>query len=365
MNHSINNFSFRYYNENGDLDKNYAFSPLGITATLAMCALGGQGRTLDEMNRLMSVKLEKLGNQFGKYFSSFHSNDTVSVASGLFINNKFKLLPKYEGNIKKKFKAEIKSLNFEDDPLNVCKEVNDWITSKTDQRITSILSKENFHSNSKILLFNTISFIGKWVNAFDRTKTVKSKFYKFNGKTDNVDMMHLTNSKFVFYPNVEDLDAQVIRIPYEGGKFSFIAIQPINPKNDLKTISKKLTSERFGEMLKEPFELEMSIHLPKFSINISNSLVEPLRKLGIVQCFTSEAIFTGISKEFGLQIDDITQNVFIKVEEEGTIAEAITEVQFVMLSANFVFNGNRPFLYFIYDEKEHIILFAGHYVQPE
>ena len=82
------------------------------------------------------------------------------------------------------------------------------------------------------------------------------------------------------------------------------------------------------------------------------------------------ADFTGIkSANDGLHISNVIHKAIVEVNEEGTEAAAATAVVMMtrcaVLDFPVEFKCNRPFLFFIHDNKHQTILFMGRYAKPE
>ena len=104
--------------------------------------------------------------------------------------------------------------------------------------------------------------------------------------------------------------------------------------------------------------------MPKFEINFEDELKQNLISLGMNDAFTDKANFSGMSKNQRLYIGKVIHKTFIKVDEEGTEAAAVTAV--VMrkkcISITPTMEVNRPFLFIIRGENlpsGHDILFAS------
>ena len=76
------------------------------------------------------------------------------------------------------------------------------------------------------------------------------------------------------------------------------------------------------------------------------------------------ADFSGLTQSpNGLYISAVLHKGFIEVNEEGTEAAAATAV-IKTESLRPMFNGNRPFIYLIRDNKTGSILFMGRVMDP-
>jgi serpin B len=96
-----------------------------------------------------------------------------------------------------------------------------------------------------------------------------------------------------------------------------------------------------------------------------------LSKLGAPDAFDeSKADFSGIKTENdGLHISKVIHKAVVEVNEEGTEAAAATAVVMMTRCAVLTFpqefRCNRPFLFFIHDNKLQTVLFMGRYSKPE
>jgi serine protease inhibitor len=82
--------------------------------------------------------------------------------------------------------------------------------------------------------------------------------------------------------------------------------------------------------------------------------------------FTGGADFTGINPGGGLFISNVKHKTYVKVNEEGTEAAAVTSVEIGYESEPLLFNlrVDRPFLFVIHDAHSSALLFVGKIVDP-
>jgi serine protease inhibitor len=59
--------------------------------------------------------------------------------------------------------------------------------------------------------------------------------------------------------------------------------------------------------------------LPKFKLESTTSLIEPLKKLGIKKLFTAQAEMPYLSDYESMQVSNAQQQTSIDVNEEGTV----------------------------------------------
>jgi serpin B len=106
--------------------------------------------------------------------------------------------------------------------------------------------------------------------------------------------------------------------------------------------------------------------MPRFEFEFERSLAEDLKGMGLDIAFTDQADFSGISA-IDLYIADVIHKTYIKVNEEGTEAAAVTAIVMEATSINPIINQvrlDRPFLFAITENSSKSILFLGKVAEP-
>ena len=159
-------------------------------------------------------------------------------------------------------------------------------------------------------------------------------------------------SHFKYY---EDSNVQVVDLPYTEDGMSAVIILPksgidinnyINKlwnkeDNDIKSIIKKLSYSK------------VKLELPKFELNFELSLNEVLKNAGMFTAFMDYADFSGLRKDGGIKIDEVIHKAYLKVNENGTEAAAVTYGGMAGSSLHppeeviYEMKVNRPFLFLL------------------
>ena len=98
------------------------------------------------------------------------------------------------------------------------------------------------------------------------------------------------------------------------------------------------------------------LELPKFELKFSSKLNYVLQKLGMKDAFDrSAANFKGIGGN--LNIDEVIQKTYLKVDERGTEAAAVTAIKLIPRCINrekpkiYSMIVDRPFLFILKNDK--------------
>jgi serine protease inhibitor len=174
-------------------------------------------------------------------------------------------------------------------------------------------------------------------------------------------MMKLESTFKVAYSD----NFRAIELPYKNNKFSMFLFLP-----DEGTTVNELVQELDGETWKAWLESfseikDYTIELPRFEFEFDRSLKEDLKTMGLEVAFSDGADFSGIS-EIDLLISDVIHKTYIKLNEEGTEAAAVTAVTMDLTSVGpgTILRFDRPFLFSITENSSKSILFMGKVSEP-
>lgn len=180
------------------------------------------------------------------------------------MNQKFLSLLEYH------YKAGFENLNFNDGRA-AAKHINDWISYATEDRVNDLVT-EGAVSQSVILMINALYFDGTWRYAFNKTST-----RKFTTSSKNqVDREFMEINRNFYYLNSRKLSSRIIRIPYNGNRFSMFVILP-HDTNGIEKVAKSLNYKDLSDEVRDLEETEVKLLLPKFKFDSSTSLNEAVK----------------------------------------------------------------------------------------
>ncbi|CAH1774679.1 unnamed protein product [Owenia fusiformis] len=384
LEHSINSFAMDLLKEmlnNNATDENIFFSPFSISTALAMAQLGTGGNTARQMENTLKFKSgQNYHCLFRQLLNDINGRNTQYVlksANNLFPNSKFKIDQTYLDDVINYYSAQIKEYDYAHQASVALKEINEWISNKTEGKLKDVLSSVDVNSLTILILVNAIYFKADWKHTFDTKNTKPAPFYS-PGKRITVNMMmqSFNESQRHVYIKDKDLDAHILELPYKGDEVSMIIMLPVSNSGDglktLKDLEEKLNATKLASIQKEidchnftEDNREVNLYFPKLLIKWRSELVGHLRNLGMVDVFSFVANFSRIchnSDTCGLFFNKVIHQTFVEVNEEGTEAAAVT----VLAQAISIGGGpvtlrvDRPFLFLIRHKKSKVILFMGH-----
>ncbi len=356
-------------------NENIFYSPYGINAALSILANGASGDTRQEiLNALAANNVEAL-NDAHKNFSALveknYDDKNIFMESNLLLVDK-KIIGQglnqnFQSVVTNIYNSEVRAADFAGNLAGEKEKISRFVNDKTNGFITNYKSIATAATLTDLL--NVVYFKGDWAMPFDALKSAKHTFKNRDGSKVKVDMMNQSFKERIAYRADETFKA--IALPYKRGSVMYL-ILPVddNALNVAELWNAATPSYRadFLDALKNSsaFDGEVIVRLPKFELDIENSLVENLKAMGMTKSFSNAAEFFNIVNGESLKIDNAQHRAKVKVDEKGTEAAAITEFAMVATAMppefqppKVYFRADRPFLFMIRDVESGVTLFAG------
>ena len=332
--------------------ENVVVSPYSAGVALSMVAEGAEGQTRVEFDDALNGCLFKAAD--------LGSNDTVTVksANSVWITDDFSVRNRYVSILENDFDAEVVNLDFAD-PATV-RAINNWCSENTEGKINEIVDRLN--PGMVMMLINALYFNAPWADAFLEKNTREGVFHAFNGDVQIPMMAKTDRMNYAEYQG-----AQMVELPYEGGRYAMYIVLPPKGLSIDKMIS-YVNEDLYDQAMSMMTAEKVRLTLPKLKLETEMILNKTLQNMGIRTAFSSAADFKGISETGPLVLDQVKQKCYIDVSEKGTEAAAVTSIGVRMTSARpetvYTMNVDRPYVFFIADRSNGNILFAGRVARP-
>jgi serine protease inhibitor len=361
---SSNRFGFSFFDEmvaqsDGD---NLFVSPLSVSLALGMTWNGARGSTEVGMRDCLEfgdLTAEEVNQGYRGLIDMLTTLDPdvkMEIANSIWYRQGFDVLQAFLDAAMTFFDAVVEVLDFADpDSADV---INAWVAEKTHDKIDSIVEKP-LPEAAVMFLINAVYFKGTWVTQFDPDDTHDAVFHAPDGD-QTVKMMSIPDAK-ILHMSTQDFTAA--SLPYGQGLFRMTILLPGAEKNIDDVIAQMNETSWVGWM-GQLAETEMDLYLPRFELEYEKMLNDVLIALGMGDAFGAVADFTGINPAGGLFISKVKHKSYVKVNEEGTEAAAVTSVQIDGTAMKPEFRVDRPFVFVIHDIHTNAMLFMGKIVNP-
>ena len=373
---------------------NLLLSPYSIEVALAMAYTGADGRTREEMRRVLHLPADdaavldgfsglakELGalqedsrrrsKQAHKYGGSVEPIE-INIANRLFAQDGFAFRPAFTTTLRRQFGAPLDELDFRHAAEPARAAINGWVAHETHDKIRDLVPAGAIDSATRTVLANALYLRAAWEDPFKPDNTNNEAFW-VDGKTRAEVPTMLQQSHFGYE---QRNGYAAITLPYVGGELEFVILLP-DKRDGLAELERTMTPAMLSGFDKLPFH-DVILHLPKFRLAPpSIALGTALGALGMETAFDrprGSADFSRMAPrkpDDYLCISEVFHKTWLSLDENGTEAAAATAV--VMFGVTAIppeplppieVRVDRPFLFAIQHVPSGACLFLGRLTDP-
>jgi len=345
---------------------NVIFSPVSIALALALVESGAAGTSRSQIQRFLSPPGSNSADSSDLYQSlqrqlQINSDKAkVNIANGLFYSDKgLELKADYVSKVKKCFETQIAKEPFQTNPDQARLEINQWVSNATAGKIPNLFQQGSIDSRTLAVLASAIYLKAAWDEKFDRFENLP--FYQSGNANQAKTVSFMVQQEDYHY--AENDNVVTVGLPYSSVPLTMYILLP-KQRSGIQAFERSLTGETLKMLLNQTTNRQVALKLPKFTIRQSTDLKSVLQQLGVQQIFTDSADFSRMA-ERGMKVSDALHEAYIKVNENGTEAAAVTAFKMVPLSARYPPEqpvsviADHPFIFAIVHEPTSAILFMG------
>lgn len=363
---TINDFGFDVFQKlhEAKADENSFISPLSISTALSMVLNGADSDTKTAIQSTLNLKdwqLEEINKAYLTLLTQLPGLDEkvkLQIANSIWYKEGFDVLPSFLDVNSEFFNSEIQELDFlKPEAVNT---INSWVEDKTEGLIDKILNE--IPADAVMYLINAIYFKGDWTHSFDEEFNYESNFFTSENEKETVEYMSRGKAHLAYFEN--EL-FQAVNLPYGDSLYAMSIFLP-KPEQTINDIIFALSTENWATWNTSYDTTEVLFAMPKFELKYEKKLNQLLVDLGMEIAFTGKADFSKINGKGGLKISEVRHKSFIKVDEQGTEAAAVTIIGIETTSVPTypIMEVNRPFVFVIRDHQTNSALFVGKVMNP-
>ncbi|XP_012579889.1 PREDICTED: serpin A9 [Condylura cristata] len=368
---SNTDFAFRLYRRLvlKTPNQNVVFSPLSVSASLAMLSLGARSTTKSQILRGLGFNPQHTpeaaihrGFQHLVHSLNVPNQDLcVKMGSVLFIRKELRLQEQFLVDVKRLYEAEVLSTDFSNTSTALAR-INGYVEKETNGKVVGLV--QELEPMTAMVLVNHVFFKAKWKKPFAPADTRNSfPFLVDKRPCVRVPMMHQVE-EFAFGVDLE-LNCSLLRMDYSGDTSVLFMLPGQGRMRQLEQALSDRRLQKWNHLLRKRW---VEVFMPKFSISASYDLETILPKMGIRDAFGKNADFSGITKRDSLQVSKAAHKAVLDVDEEGTEAAATSATKLVVRSkgrpASHTITFNMPFLLQITHGATGTPLFLGKVTDP-
>lgn len=362
-------FAFEFYREViATTDGNVVFSPYSIRQAFAMVYAGARGNTESQMTDVfrytggqseIHARLNGLDTVLNGQEAGEGERFEINIANALWLQNDVPVEPNFLDVLARNYGAGAQLVDFRNQREQAAEMINAWVSEQTRQKIPKMIEAGDLDAQTFCIIGNAIYFNAGWAEEFDKSKTTDDWFNLLNGKSISVPTMH----RRAHYPFAQTEKYITVALPYVGEATRMIILMP--KEGYFGEIEAALDANLWKQIIETDLRgsTEIVLSMPRFSIEGGYELAALLSNMGLTDLFNASADLSGMSSD-PLYVALAKHNAIIEVDEEGTVAAAVTVIGPSLQLGPWHVDINRPFIYAIYDQPTGTILFLGRVMNP-
>lgn len=353
--------------------ENVFCSPFNVAAAFGQLYLGASGSTETEISQVFGWQSnseahhQAMADLYKKLTTGGEKDAPVlKIANKFWVNKGFSTYAAYGERLKKYYATELLALDF-GNSAEAAKNINTWVAEKTNNKIKEVFAPDAFKPSTQFVIASALYFQANWQTPFDAANTTDAPF-KSPKASKSVPMMKETFKYSLRY--FEGANWQAVALPYKNGSLEMYVILP-KDSIDIQLFMQNLSDTTLAALINEKgldFD-EVKISLPRWKAEYTTELLAPLSDMGMAASLKALDL-ARLTDAKDLAVGAVIHKTFVEVNERGTEAAAVTAISVKSTSAAprekviYYFEANRPFVYFIADQKTKTLLFAGQLTQP-
>ena len=265
--------------------------------------------------------------------------DSLQLSNRLFTAPDLAPDPGYLDDLATAFDAGVQQLDVAADPDGATDRVNAVVAEDTRDVIDELFA-EPLGSDTRAVLTNAVHLRARWAQPFPATAA--APFAAPSGEV-TVDLMSGGSG------TARGADGwESVELPYRDGTLAAVAVLP--PEGTDPCAVEAATLAALDDAAPE----QVDVALPRLEVEQHHDLLAPLTALGL----PVQGEWPGLGE--GLEVDEVRQGAYLRVDQEGTEAAAATGV--VMTESALVpqrlVSFDRPFLFLLTDTATRSPLFV-------
>ena len=357
-------FGLELYRQLGAKPGNIFLSPASISVALGMVYAGAQGETAAEMARALHYPAGGVHEEMAVLLRGLpvdREGRRLSIGNALWVQKSFPLKAGYADLLRLHYGSGARQVDFVEAPVEAIATVNRWAEDNSAGRIKTILRRSDINERTRLVLTNAVYFKADWLRQFSALQTRPRPFHLPDGSSVSVPMMRQRGP----FRLLDAPTFQAVEMPYKGEEFSMLLFLP-KEKDGLPAFENLLDGQALSGwidalMSSAPADLELVV--PKLELDTRASLVPALQALGMRRAFTDQAELRGMA-DAELFVSDVIHQTYLRVDEQGTEAAAVTAALVEIESMPRTFHADHPFFFVIRDNRTSTLLFVGRIEQP-
>ncbi len=211
----------------GNPAKNVLVSPSSLSNALAMLNYGARGRTQRQIAALLGPagsSAQSIAQGWSSLVADWATaaaadKIALSTANGVWLQRNLPLVASFSAALAEYFDSGVWQVDFERNPVQAAHDLDAWVSRETHGKIPELLKPDDVQG-LLLVLVNAVYFKADWATPLPETG--EGQFTTATGQVKPVPTM----STGADIPAFTDDQVQAAQLPYRGGRFAALLIQP-------------------------------------------------------------------------------------------------------------------------------------------
>lgn len=309
---------------------NGSISPYSIYTALAMTDAGAVGKTGTQLADILGGDQQQQAGNITAVDAAVAKAITASkqgrgkptvvqAANSLWPDRQLPVRHDYLEQLATGYDAQMHVVDFQGDPDGATKQINKWVSDRTNDLIPNLLGPGSVTRQTRLELVNALYLKAAWAKDF-KAPGDPAPFTTAAGDQVQVPYMEVESSM----TTADGPNWKSVTIPYVGGGLAMTLVLPA--KGAFGAVRSSLSSILL-RATRGSGSGSVSLSMPPFSIDTRSKLAPALQALGVTQLFSPACDLSRIAGKPGeLLVDSVTHQSVVKVDQHGTEAAAATAV---------------------------------------
>ena len=294
--------------------ENALTSPLSVLCALGMTANGARGGTLEQMEAVLGLPVEKLNGLLAAWAEDLprEKDCRVELANSVWVRDdgSFEADQDFLDTAAKWYGAEVFASPFD---AAAVRDINSWVEKNTRGMIPEIL--DELGDTTVLVLVNALALEAEWEEIYEDIHVREDAiFTKEDGAEQPATLMYSSEGYYL-----KDEGAQGFLKFYKGGRWAFAALLP-DEGTALEDYLNSLTGARLRQVLAGADKTLVYAAIPKFKSAYGVELNDALKSLGMTDAFDmgrADLSGLGVSEMGPLFISRVLHKTYISVDEKA------------------------------------------------
>ncbi|UYV82057.1 Transposase, partial [Cordylochernes scorpioides] len=298
---SLNQLAFLLQPQYGGQGPNTVYSPLAISASMAMIYGGARETTARDIERVIGYNGDVHQNH-----KEIQDIDDITLAYGIYIKIGYSVNPSFQKLIQKYYQTPVVQVDFENQE-DARKEINEDIRKQTQGKIPEYLEEE-LEPQTKLYSLSAAIYSG--VLDHGTGQSISGEFLNHDTQPILVEFQVLKGKMDYYYSQ----DYKAVRIPLKDiSDLSVLIVVPESSQVNPDTLKQLITYQEYKKLWSQLYQTEVKVQIPEIRLDEYQQMSGVLENIGLGALLEEGADLSGICSSGGLKVSQMGHRAQVEI----------------------------------------------------